>query len=179
MASERPRRPLLGKLLLLSAFGVAFGHIEAVVVVYIRRYLDWVPLPVDLGPEQLAQVPGWLIVTEQTREVATIILLLALAALAGRIFLERVAVFLVAFGVWDIVYYISLRVMIGWPESLATQDCLFLIPKAWFAPVWFPLMCSVAMIVIAVVLMSTIEGYSAKYGPLRDAPSRPKPKEKP
>lgn len=177
MALQHLRRPLLGKLLLLSAFGIAFGHIEAVVVVYIRRYLEWVPLPVDIGPEELAKVPGWLIVTEQTREAATIILLLALAALAGRIVLEKLAVFLFAFGVWDIVYYISLRVMIGWPESLATRDCLFLIPKPWFAPVWLPLVCATGMVVAGTLIMRTIEGYSAKYGPLKDSRRTPKEKE--
>ncbi|HJN16773.1 MAG TPA: hypothetical protein QGH10_14810 [Armatimonadota bacterium] len=164
MAPQNPRRTLAGRLVWLTAIGIAFGHIEAACVVYIRHFMDWVPLPGDLGPEMLAELPGWLIVTEQTREMATILMLLAVAALVGRNPLEKIATFLFAFGVWDIVYYIALRVMIGWPESLATMDCLFLIPKAWFAPVWIPMCAALVMVAIGAVMMASIEKYSAKYG---------------
>ena len=161
MTSAHTRRPLVGRILLLAAFGIAFGHIEAVVVVYIRRVLDWVPLPANITAEDLARVPNWLIHTEQTREAATIILLLALATLVGRNFLERLATFLFAFGVWDITYYVALRVMIRWPESFTTQDCLFLIPNPWLAPVWVPLVASLGMIAVAVGLMAAIEHRSS------------------
>ncbi|MBM3477023.1 MAG: hypothetical protein FJX75_27460 [Armatimonadetes bacterium] len=155
------RRSLLSRLLLLTAFGIAFGHIEAVVVVYIRRIMDWVPLPADIGAEDVGRIPNWLIHTEQTREAATIIVLLALATLVGRNFLERLATFLFAFGVWDLTYYGALKVMIRWPESFATQDCLFLIPSPWLAPVWIPMVASVGMIAVAVGIMAAIERRSA------------------
>ncbi len=161
MALRYSKRPLLGRLLLLAAFGIAFGHIEAVVVVYIRRVMGWVPLPPDIGPDALARMPGWLIHTEQTREAATIILLLSVACLAGRIFMERLAVFLFSFGAWDLTYYVSLRVMIGWPESLRTPDCLFLIPKPWLGPVWAPMLISLAMIGLAAAILFAIEKASA------------------
>ena len=154
-------RTLLGRLLLLAAFGIAFGHIEAVVVVYIRRIMDWVPLPANITADDLARVPNWLIHTEQTREVATIILLLALATLVGRNFLEKLATFLFAFGVWDLTYYIALRAMIRWPESFTTQDCLFLIPQPWLAPVWIPMVASLGMIAVATGIMVAIERWSA------------------
>ncbi len=162
MALRYTKRPLLARLLLLTAFGVAFGHIEAVVVVYIRRVLGWVPLPTDIGPEMIARVPGWLIHTEQTREAATIILLLAVACLAGRLFTERLAVFLFSFGAWDLTYYVSLRVMIGWPETFRTPDCLFLIPKPWLAPVWLPISIAACMIALAVGILFAIETAAAE-----------------
>lgn len=156
------RRLVLHRLLLLGAFGVAFGHIEAVVVVYIRRIMDWVPLPADITADDLSQVPAWLIHTEQTREAATIILLLAFATLVGRNFLEKVATFLAAFGVWDVTYYVALKLMIGWPESLGTLDCLFLIPQPWIAPVWLPVLCSLGMIVVGAGVMYAIETWSER-----------------
>jgi len=164
MALPRAPRPLLGRLLLLTAFGVAFGHIEAVVVVYIRRIMDWVPLPTDITAQDVAELPNWLIHTEQTREAATIIVLLAVATLVGRNFLERLATFLFAFGVWDLTYYGALKAMIRWPESFTTQDCLFLIPNPWLAPVWIPMVCALGMVAVAVGIMAAIESRSAVRG---------------
>ncbi len=78
------RRPLLYRLLASAASGVALGHIAAVVVADIHRVLDWVPLPSGITTDDLAQVPNRLIHTEQTREVATIMLLLALGTPQAR-----------------------------------------------------------------------------------------------
>ena len=139
-------------LVTLTAFGIAMGYLEAVVVVYIRHILDVVPTPEHLDPEAIAQVPDWLISTEQTREAATIVMLVALALLTGRTRVQKLAVFLFAFGVWDIFYYIGLKALINWPASLATIDCLFLIPQPWYAPVWVPVVISVGMIAVALLL---------------------------
>jgi len=160
-AGSSAGRSLLGRLFLLAAFGVAFGHIEAVVVVYIRRVLGWVSLPTDIRAEDVAQMPGWLLHTEQTREAATIILLLAVAALVGRNFLEKLATFLFTFGVWDLTYYAALWAMIRWPESLRTTDCLFLMPQPWIAPVWIPMAISLGLVVVGVGTMLAVTGYTS------------------
>ena len=49
----------------------------------------------------------------------------------------RAGAFLIAFGIWDIVYYIGLHALIGWPPGLGTMDLLFLIPPGpwWHQPV--------------------------------------------
>jgi len=143
--ADSRRKTDWGLYLGLAAFGVAFGHIEAVVVVYIRHIIGIVPTPEHLDADVMAQVPGWLIATEQTREAATIVLLGALALVVGRTGLQRLGVFLYAFGIWDVIYYISLKVMIDWPASLATMDCLFLIPAPWLLPVWVPVSIAVLM----------------------------------
>ncbi len=147
----------------LTAFGIAMGYLEAVVVVYIRKILGIVPAPEQLNAEAIAQVPDWLISTEQTREAATIIMLVALALLAGRTRVQKLAVFLFAFGVWDIFYYVGLKALINWPASLTTMDCLFLIPQPWYAPVWLPIVISLGMIAVALLLFRATRGapYSA------------------
>ncbi len=53
----------------------------------------------------------------------------------------------VAFGVWDIFYYLWLAVFIGWPTSLFDRDLLFLIPLPWWGPVLSPVLIAVVMIV--------------------------------
>ncbi len=136
---------------LLTAFGVAMGYAEAVVVYYLRRLLDLVPLPDDITPAMMAQADPRTLAVEQTREVATIIMLLALAIVSGRNTWQRVGAFLFAFGVWDIFYYVGLKTLLGWPGSLGAPDVLFLIPSPWYAPVWMPIVASVVMIVIGVL----------------------------
>jgi len=138
---------------LLSAFAIAMGYLEAVVVVYIRKILDIVPTPEDLTTQTLEQFPNWLMSTEQSREAATIIMLVALACLVGRTAMRKLGTFLFAFGVWDIVYYVSLKALIDWPASLATRDCLFLIPQPWYAPVWVPVLISLGMIALGLLLL--------------------------
>ena len=44
-------------------------------------------------------------------------MLAAVAVLAGRGFWHGVAAFFVAFTVWDLTYYLFLRVLTGWPRA--------------------------------------------------------------
>ena len=81
----------------------------------------------------------------------TLIMLLAVAVLAGRHSLDRLYVFGYLFGVWDIFYYIGLSVFSGWPTSLLTWDVLFLIPIPWIAPVLYPILVSLCLITVFLV----------------------------
>jgi hypothetical protein len=67
---------------------------------------------------------------------------------------------LFAFGVWDIFYYIALKIMIGWPASLLTWDLLFLIPWSWLGPVLAPVINSLTMIFMAVLIVRRDESAS-------------------
>ena len=71
--------------------------------------------------------------------------------ISGKTFLKRLSVFLFIFGIWDIIYYMALKILIGWPESLLTWDILFLIPITWTGPVLAPVICSLLMIAMALV----------------------------
>ena len=59
----------------------------------------------------------------------------------------RLAYTAIAFGVWDIFYYVFLKVMYGWPASLFDWDVLFLLPLPWWGPVLAPVSIAVLMIV--------------------------------
>ena len=149
-AGQRRSASATARLLLIAAFAIAMGHMEAVVVVYIREILGMVPTPEDLTKTVIESIPGWIMEVEKSREAATIIMLVCLALLAGRTGWERLGTFLISFGVWDITYYVSLKAMIDWPKSLATLDLLFMIPAHWYGPVWLPVVISCGLIAAGV-----------------------------
>lgn len=121
------------RLIWVALYAIAMAFVEAAVVVYLRALLD---------ATRADQVPG----VEIGREAATIVMLLAVAVLAGGELRERFLVFCLAFGIWDLGYYAWLRVLIGWPPSLLTSDILFLIPVPWVAPVLAPVIVSVGLV---------------------------------
>ena len=138
--SNREQRVAYASLWILA---LAFGWIEASVVVYLRevyvRDIALVGASNFAGLQiSLVSLPTRLVNLEMAREACTILLLGAAAWLAGRCSAARAGAFLLAFGVWDLTYYAVLRLVSGWPESLAAWDILFLIPLPWVAPVWAP-----------------------------------------
>jgi hypothetical protein len=84
--------------------------------------------------------------TELAREAATLLMLMTVGWLAGRKWRTRLAYWLIAFGVWDIFYYVFLKTLTGWPQSLFSWDVLFLLPLPWWGPVFAPV--SVALLMI-------------------------------
>jgi hypothetical protein len=134
------------KLLLLAVFGIAMAHFEGVVVVYLRKALGM--LDSESNKESLEKFPSRYLYIEMTREAATIIMLVVIAYLAGISWIEKGVFFLWTFAFWDLFYYLSLYILIRWPPRLTTIDVLFLIPKPWIAPVWFPVTVSGLTIII-------------------------------
>jgi len=141
----------------ITAFTIAMALVEAVVVVYLRALLGIPAGPIELGrsvTDSMAQNASWLMPTEQWREAATMVMLATIAALAGRSRAQKVGVWLYAFGLWDIFYYVWLYVFIRWPASLLTSDILFLIPIPWIAPVLLPLSAATGMVGVGLWLMT-------------------------
>ena len=134
------------KLLWIGLFGLTMGYFEAAVVEYLRRliYPEGFAFP-------LKDIPTMLLAIEFGREIASVVMLFAVGWLAGRNLLDRFAGFMYGFGVWDITYYLWLKLFENWPASLATDDLLFLIPLPWVGPVWAPVLVSVALIWAAAV----------------------------
>jgi hypothetical protein len=141
---------MITKLTLLAFFGIAMAHLEGVVVVYLRKSLGM--LDSDSNKESIGKFPVRYLKIEMTREVATIIMLVLIACLAGGSWIEKGVFFLWTFAFWDLFYYLSLYILIKWPPSLTTIDVLFLIPKPWIAPVWFPVGVSSLTIVVIFIL---------------------------
>ena len=143
------------KYILLAIFGIAMAHLEGVVVVYLRKIFGITDS--RSNKESLKSFPKKYLFIEKTREIATIIMLVALAMLVGENWLDMLIVFLWTFAFWDLFYYLSLYLLIKWPPKLTTIDVLFLIPRPWIAPVWFPIaISSITIIVIATLLLTSI-----------------------
>lgn len=138
------------KLILLAVFGIAMAHLEGVVVVYLRKALGI--LDSESNKESIEKFPPRYLNIEMTREAATIIMLFILAWLAGNSLPEKGILFLWTFAFWDLFYYLSLYILIKWPPTLKTIDVLFLIPKPWIAPVWFPIGISGMTIIVILIL---------------------------
>ena len=146
---------MITKLSLLAVFGLAMAHFEGVVVVYLRKTLGM--LDSDSNRESIGKIPERFLTIEKTREAATIVMLVVIAYLVGTTWLERGIFFLWTFAFWDLFYYVSLYILIGWPPKLTSIDVLFLIPKPWIAPVWFPIgVSSLTIITIAVLYLTGI-----------------------
>ena len=81
-------------------------------------------------------------------------MLASISFLIGVRFVERLSYFLLAFGVWDIFYYVWLKIFINWPASFLTDDLLFLIPVPWISPVLAPIIVSIIFIVMSIILLT-------------------------
>ena len=136
------------KIIWITIFSVAMGFFEAAVVIYLRKIMYPAGFAFPLAP-----IEQGLALTEIFREAATVLMLLSAGILAGRYPAERFAGFIYCFAVWDIFYYIFLKVMVGWPESFMTWDILFLIPSTWVGPVITPVLVSLVMILLAGVIV--------------------------
>jgi hypothetical protein len=128
--------------LVVVLFGTAMAWMESATVVYLRMLVGRVN-PYQLSPLPRHQALGN---TELVRELATLLMLLTVGWLAGRNWRTRLCYSLIAFGVWDIFYYIFLAVIVGWPRSLLDWDVLFLLPLPWWGPVVAPMLIAALMI---------------------------------
>lgn len=151
----------------LVLFGVSFGYLEAAVVVYLRELYEPLALeltldrqPGELLPlitlEQLKDSDSrylTLLKIEVAREAATIVMLACLGLAVGWSANTRFAAFIVAFGIWDIFYYVFLKLLIEWPSSLLDWDVLFLIPLPWVGPVLAPVLVAISMVISGTLLL--------------------------
>lgn len=142
------------RILALSIFSIAMGLLEAAVVIYLRKlyYTQGFEFPLNTIDDSVVSI------TELLREVATLVMLTGVAYLFGRNYISRMGAFLISFGLWDIFYYVFLKLLIGWPESLLTWDVLFLIPVPWVGPVLAPIIVSLTMILLGWILIKNSDG---------------------
>ncbi len=142
--------------IIVVIFAAAMAWGESAAVLYLRTLIDRVepyqpdPLPVSVGLGQI----------ELVREAATLVMLCAVGWLAGRTPHTRVAYAAIAFGAWDILYYVFLVPMSGWPHSLFDWDILFLLPLPWWGPVLAPALIAALMIVGGTVITQVDQPYA-------------------
>jgi hypothetical protein len=124
-------------------FAMAMAWVESAVVYYLRTMINRIepyqpnPLPVigGFGPP------------EMVREAATLVMLISVGILAGHTWRSRAGYSAIAFGIWDIFYYVFLKLLCGWPHSILDWDILFLLPLPWWGPVLAPVLIALLMII--------------------------------
>jgi hypothetical protein len=128
---------------IVIAFAIAMAWLEAASVFYIRSLVGRIE-PYQADPLPFGGVLGQV---ELWREGATLVMLGAVGLLAGQTWRRRAGYAALAFGVWDIFYYVFLHLISGWPTTLLDWDVLFLLPLPWWGPVLAPV--SIALVMIA------------------------------
>jgi hypothetical protein len=127
---------------IVIAFAIAMAWVESASVYYIRALVDRIE-PYQSNPLPINGALGYV---ELWREASTLVMLATLGVLAGRTWHHRAGYAALAFGTWDIFYYVFLRVMTGWPRTLLDWDILFLLPLPWWGPVLAPVSIALVMI---------------------------------
>ncbi len=133
-------------------WAVAFAYVESAIVEYLRALY----YPLERGGFQFPvltlerlQLMGEehvrRLLIELGREIFTLIMLAAVGIAAADNRRQAWAHFMISFGVWDIFFYLWLKLFIDWPQALMTWDLLFLVPVPWVSPVLCPVLISIAM----------------------------------
>lgn len=157
------------RLFALILFGLSFAFVESSVVFYLRKFLGYdsfnqinYQIIANFGfiafvkfKESFFRDPQ-IAAAEVTREFATIIMLFAVAYLTANTLRRRIGAFLIAFAIWDLFYYVFLRLLINWPRNLFDTDIFFLIPIPWIGPVITPLVIAAALLIIGLVFFLEI-----------------------
>jgi hypothetical protein len=146
-------KPMIKKTTLIALWALAFGFVEASVVEYLRAIyyplssggFQFPILTLDnirsMGIEHTQRLK-----IEVAREFFTLVMLATVGMAAARNRREAWAYFMIAFGVWDISYYVWLKILLDWPLGMMTWDLLFLIPVPWVSPVLAPVIISTTLI---------------------------------
>jgi hypothetical protein len=131
-------------LAVVAVYAIAMAYVESAAVLYLRTIYGGVD-PVGPRHPPFDPLPDFVWI-EIGREAATMVMLAAVACLAGRSPVARVGAFGVAMGLWDIFYYVFLWLFSGWPGSPMAPDVLFLLPLPWWGPVLAPVLIAVLIV---------------------------------
>ena len=150
--TDREAEPWLA----LTLFALAMGFVEAACVITLKRL--YFP---EGWHAPFHAIPAHALRLEQWREVATLVMIGSVAFLGRPRFRAGMARALWIFGLWDLAYYAVLKVWTGFPARPGDLDLVFLVPKAWIAPVWFAWAFSLACLVLARALQPRKGGPAA------------------
>ncbi len=143
-------------------FSLAFAYLEAAVVIYLRQLISASHPEIDrsaillllpgiafLQPKSVLDIinNSQLLQIELMRESATLIMLAMIASIAGKKIGRKIAFFFFSFAIWDLFYYVFLKLVINWPTSWTDIDIFFLLPVPWLGPVFVPVIISTLLII--------------------------------
>jgi hypothetical protein len=150
---NEPLKTTIKVFCIVFVFSMAFAYIESAVVVYLRAifYPHGFDFPITMF--DLSPLGKRLVLVEIGREAATLVLILTSSWLFGKNRRQRFAYFMIIFAVWDIFYYVWLKVLLDWPASIMDWDILFLIPATWASAVLYPVLISITLLIFAAIIL--------------------------
>lgn len=151
----RPRfavRAATGHWLAVVVYALAMAYVESAAVLYLRTIYGGID-PVAPRHTPFDPLPDFVWI-EIGREAATVVMLASVGYLAARRWTGRIGAFAVAFGIWDIFYYVFLWLFAGWPASPLAPDVLFLIPLPWWGPVVSPVVLALVIVAAGTAAMA-------------------------
>lgn len=134
------------KIIWVVVFAIAMAYLESAVVVYLRNLYGITDYALGIPPFNDA-----ISIIEIGREIATLVMIMAVGWATGKSFQDRLGYAFLIFGIWDIFYYFWLWIFVKWPSSLFDTDLLFLIPLPWWGPVAAPVMIALLMIISGIL----------------------------
>jgi hypothetical protein len=140
--------PKIKKWVVSCSYAVGMAYVEAAAVFYLRKAQGIQ----DFSPNMVIQNQYFGMV-EVGREAATLLMLFTVSWIAGNSSRQRTGFFIYMFGIWDIFYYLWLRLIAHWPVSLLDMDILFFIPLPWWGPVLAPVLVSLLLIAFGIYLI--------------------------
>jgi hypothetical protein len=150
----------------VMVFALAFAWVESAVVVYLREiyFNGTFEFPLIIKRVEGERIVDPIVWIEFGREIATIVMLVSIGWITGRSRLQRFCFFMIAFGIWDIFFYVWLDALTGWPESLMTWDLLFYVPLPWVGPVITPVLIALTMTVAgSLIIYYSAKGYAIQW----------------
>jgi hypothetical protein len=144
---------VLSYLLALAALCIAVGYVDAVTTFYVRGMLQVAQEGGGFAQAVTEAMPPRIVALEQTRQAATVLVLVTVAVVAGRNLQQQFGTALYVLGGWVVFRYAAIRTITDWPSSLTDVDTVLYLPEAVYAPVWMPIVIGLGVCAIGVTLI--------------------------
>lgn len=153
MASPRRTMTVFGYLIALTALALALGYLDAVSRFYLRGTMEIAQEGGDFARAAVEGMPDRVLALEQTRHAALVLVVVAVAVIAGRNGLQQGGTFCFTLGAWGVLRYAALRGIVNWPTTLLDADAVLLLPRTVYAPVWMAIVVGLALAATGVALI--------------------------
>jgi hypothetical protein len=153
MARKVRGMTVLSYLIAIAALCIAIGYVDAVATFYVRGMLEVSQEGGNFAQAVTEAMPPRIVALEQTRQAATVLVLVAMAIVAGRNLQQQFGTAFYALGGWIVLRYAAIRTITDWPAGLADIDTVLYLPHAVYAPVWMPIVIGLGVAAIGVTLI--------------------------
>ena len=144
---------VLSYLIALAALCIAVGYVDAVATFYVRGMLQLAQEGGGFAQAVTEAMPPRIVALEQTRQIATALVLIAVAVVAGRNLHQQFGTAMYVLGGWIVLRYAAIRTITDWPRMLTDVDTVLYLPHAVYAPVWMPIVIGLGVSAIGVSLI--------------------------